>query len=141
MIVVSSGQLSGTSTRPVMMSLSGASTGVKTVSVRGAAGGQQILTLPSGGQLAGQTQTMMIGGKPVTVLTSGAAGGQHKTVQLVSGAGPPAGGGQPVVMAGGQPVVMSSAGGQPMVVMPASAGGQPTAGLASAGSGAARSSW
>merc|ERR1719232_1166387 len=109
MIVVSSGQLSGTSTRPVMMSLSGASTGVKTVSVRGAAGGQQILTLPSGGQLAGQTQTMMIGGKPVTVLTSGAAAGQHKTVQLVSGAGAPA---------GGQPVVMASAGGQPMVVMP-----------------------
>ena len=65
MIVVSSGQLTGTSTRPVMMSTPGT---VKTVSVRGS-GGNQILTLPSGGQLAGNTQTMMIGGKPVTVLT------------------------------------------------------------------------
>ena len=82
MIVVSSGQLTGTSTRPVMMSTPGT---VKTVSVRGS-GGNQILTLPSGGQLAGNTQTMMIGGKPVTVLTSGAAAGQlgAKTVQLVS---------------------------------------------------------
>merc|ERR1719232_235410 len=106
MIVVSSGQLSGTSTRPVMMSLSGASTGVKTVSVRGAAGGQQILTLPSGGQLAGNTQTMMIGGKPVTVLTSGAAAGQlgAKTVQLVSAGQQP--GQQVVQMAGGQPMVV-----------------------------------
>jgi len=124
MIVVSSGQLSGTTgTRPVLLSGGGA-TGVKTVSVRGSAG-NQILTLPSGG-VAGGTQTMMIGGKPVTVLTSAAAsqlGG--KTVQLVSGANA----GQ-VVMAG-QPVVMSAAGGQPMVVMQGG-GAQPTASVAAA---------
>merc|ERR1719228_2544096 len=125
MIVVSSGQLAGTSSKPVMMSLSGQG-GVKTVSVRGGPGGNQILALPSGG-MAGQTQTMMIGGKPVTVLTSGAAsqmGG--KTVQLVSAGGQQmvmSSGGQ-VMMSGGQQVVMSGAGGQQMVVMQ---GGQPTA--------------
>ena len=94
-----SGQLTGTTTRPVMMSLPGGqAAGVKTVSVRGGgvAAGQQILTLPGGGQ---QTQTMMIGGKPVTVLTSGAQQLGGKTVQLVSQGG----GGQPmVVMQGGQ---------------------------------------
>ena len=99
MIVVSSGQLTGTTSRPVMMSLPGGqAAGVKTVSVRGGgvAAGQQILTLPGGGQ---QTQTMMIGGKPVTVLTSGAQQLGGKTVQLVSQGG----GGQPmVVMQGGQ---------------------------------------
>ena len=88
MIVVSSSGLSGTTSKPVMMS-----TGVKTVSVRG--GSNQILT--------GQTgQTMMIGGKPVTVLTSGAAAG--KTVQLVSGVS--GSGGQQVMMAGGQQMVV-----------------------------------
>merc|ERR1740137_36796 len=125
MIVVSSGQLTGTSSKPVMMSLSGQG-GVKTVSMRGGPGGNQILALPSGG-MAGQTQTMMIGGKPVTVLTSGAAsqmGG--KTVQLVSAGGQQmvmSSGGQ-VMMSGGQQVVMSGTGGQQMVVMQ---GGQPTA--------------
>ena len=125
MIVMSSGQLAGTSTKPVMMSLSGGG-GVKTVSVRGGPGGNQILSLPGGMQ--GQTQTMMIGGKPVTVLTSGAAsqmGG--KTVQLVSAGGQQmvmSSGGQQVMMSGGQQVVMSGAGGQQMVVMQ---GGQPTA--------------
>ena len=83
MIVVSSSGLSGTTSKPVMMS-----TGVKTVSVRG--GSNQIL--------AGGGQTMMIGGKPVTVLTSGAAAG--KTVQLVSGSG------QQMMMAGGQQMVV-----------------------------------
>ena len=83
-----------------MMSLPGGgqAAGVKMVSVRGGgvAAGQQILTLPGGGQ---QTQTMMIGGKPVTVLTSGAQQLGGKTVQLVSQGG----GGQPmVVMQGGQ---------------------------------------
>ena len=122
---MSSGQLAGTSTKPVMMSLSGGG-GVKTVSVRGGPGGNQILSLPGGMQ--GQTQTMMIGGKPVTVLTSGAAsqmGG--KTVQLVSAGGQQmvmSSGGQQVMMSGGQQVVMSGAGGQQMVVMQ---GGQPTA--------------
>jgi len=125
MIVMSSGQLAGTSSKPVMMSLSGGG-GVKTVSVRGGPGGNQILSLPGGMQ--GQTQTMMIGGKPVTVLTSGAAsqmGG--KTVQLVSAGGQQmvmSSGGQQVMMSGGQQVVMSGAGGQQMVVMQ---GGQPTA--------------
>ena len=125
MIVVSSGKLAGTSSKPVMMSLSGQG-GVETVSVRGGPGGNQILALPCGG-MAGQTQTMMIGGKPVTVLTSGAAsqmGG--KTVQLVSAGGQQmvmSSGGQ-VMMSGGQQVVMSGAGGQQMVVMQ---GGQPTA--------------
>merc|ERR1719336_1518421 len=57
MIVVSSSGLAATTSKPVMMSA-----GVKTVSVRG--GTNQIL--------AGGGQTMMIGGKPVTVLTSGA---------------------------------------------------------------------
>ena len=83
MIVVSSSGLAATTSKPVMMSA-----GVKTVSVRG--GTNQIL--------AGGGQTMMIGGKPVTVLTSGAAPG--KTVQLVSG-----GGGQ-VMMAGGQQMML-----------------------------------
>jgi len=129
MIVVSSGQLAGTSSKPVMMSLSGQG-GVKTVSVRGGPGGNQILSLPSG--MAGQTQTMMIGGKPVTVLTSGAAsqmGG--KTVQLVSAGGQQMvmSSGGPVVMSGGQQVVMSGAGGQQMVVMQ---GGQPTASVGGA---------
>merc|ERR1719312_1095380 len=111
MIVVSSGQLAGTSSKPVMMSLSGQG-GVKTVSVRGGPGGNQILSLPSG--MAGQTQTMMIGGKPVQVLTSGAAtqiGG--KTVQLVSASGQQmvmSSGGQ-VMVSGGQQVVMSGSGG------------------------------
>jgi len=124
MIVVSSGQLAGTSSKPVMMSLSGQG-GVKTVSVRGGPGGNQILSLPSG--MAGQTQTMMIGGKPVQVLTSGAAtqiGG--KTVQLVSASGQQmvmSSGGQ-VMVSGGQQVVMSGSGGQQMVVMQ---GGQQTA--------------
>ena len=99
MIVVSSGQLTGTTSRPVMMSLPGGqAAGVKTVSVRGGgvAAGQQILTLPGGGQ---QTQTMMIGGKPVTVLTSGAQQLGGKTVQLASQGS----GGQPMlVMQGGQ---------------------------------------
>jgi len=125
MIVMSSAQLAGTSSKPVMMSLSGQG-GVKTVSVRGGPGGNQILSLPGGMQ--GQTQTMMIGGKPVTVLTSGAAsqmGG--KTVQLVSAGGQQvvmSSGGQQVVMSGGQQVVMSGSAGQQMVVMQ---GGQPTA--------------
>ena len=124
MLVVSSGQLAGTSSKPVMMSLPGQGV-VKTVSVRGGPGGNQILSLPSG--MAGQTQSMMIGGKPVTLLTSGAAsqmGG--KTMQLVSAGGQQmvmSSGGQ-VMMSGGQQVVMSGAGGQQMVVMQ---GGQPTA--------------
>merc|ERR1712155_472847 len=80
-----SGQLTGTTSRPVMMSLPG-----------GQAAGVKTVTLPGGGQ---QTQTMMIGGKPVTVLTSGAQQLGGKTVQLVSQGG----GGQPmVVMQGGQ---------------------------------------
>ena len=81
MIVVSSGQLAGTSSKPVMMSLSAGQGGIKTVSVRGGQGGNQILSLPSG--MAGQILTMMFGGKQVAVLTSGAAsqiGG--KAVQL-----------------------------------------------------------
>ena len=52
MIIVS------TSSKPVMMSLSG-QVGVETVSVRGSQGGNQILSLPRG--MAGQTQTMMVG--------------------------------------------------------------------------------
>ena len=71
MIVVSSGQLSGTSfSRPVMVSIPNQQ-GVKTVNVLGKPGGGsqiissgagQILTLPAGqGVLPGGTQTMMIG--------------------------------------------------------------------------------
>ena len=108
MIVVSSGQLAGHSaSKPVMMSLSGQG-GVKTVSVRGGAGGNQILALPSG-SMAGQTQTMMIGGKPVTVLTSGAAAG--KTVQLVGGG--MGGAGQMVVMQQGGPAPTASLAAEP----------------------------
>merc|ERR1719187_2705274 len=92
MIVVSSGQLAATSSKPVMMSMPGQ--GVKTVALAGKPGinsaGQflnsstgQILALPAQGVLPGGTQTMMIGGKPVTVLTGGGGVG-GKTVQLVS---------------------------------------------------------
>jgi len=122
MIVVSSGQLAGaTGSKPVMMTLAGQG-GVKTVSVRGGAGGQQILALPAQGMLQGNTQTMMIGGKPVQVLTS-AAGAQMggKTVQLVtSGA-----------MQGmqGQQLVMAGSGGQMVMVQ-----GQPTASMSSVSS-------
>lgn len=94
MIVVSSGQLGGTTgSKPVM--ISGAATRVKTVR----AGLGQILTPPAGASAASTmmmsseagTQNMMIGGKPVTVLTSSAGG----KMQLVSAAG------QPVVMVAG----------------------------------------
>ena len=71
MIVVSSGQLSGTSgSRPVMVSIPNQQ-GVKTVNMLAkpgggsqiiSSGGGQILTLPAGqGVLPGGTQTMMIG--------------------------------------------------------------------------------
>ena len=131
MIVVSSGQLAGTgSSKPVMMSLAGQS-GVKTVSVRGGAGGQQILALPAGAVQQGLVQgaqTMMIGGKPVQVLTS-AAGGQMggKAVQLVS-SGAPGGQGQQLVMtgAGGQMVMMQ--GGQGPTASMTSVSGMPSDG-------------
>ena len=72
MIVVSSGQLSGTSgSRPVMVSIPNQHGGVKTVNVVAKPGGGsqiissgsggQILTLPPGQTGIGGTQTMMIG--------------------------------------------------------------------------------
>ena len=94
--------------------------GVKTVRFRGGPGGNQILSLPGG--MDGQTQTMMIGGKPVTGAASRMEG---KTVKPVSAGWQQMAmmsGGQQVVMSGGQQVVMS--GGQQMEVMQ---GGQPTA--------------
>jgi len=155
MIVVSSGQLSGTSgSRPVMVSIPNQQT-VKTVNVLNKPGSQiltsggaagQILTLPSGqGVLPGGTQTMMIGGKPVTVLTSvaGSAPGS-KTVQLVNtvtcqpspmqGTPVMSSGGQQVVVGGGGGQVMVSGSGQQMVVMSAP-GSQPTASVSGSADG------
>jgi len=158
MIVVSSGQLSGTSNKPVMMSIP--NQGVKTVNVLNKpgtqiinSGGGQILTLPAHqGVLPGGTQTMMIGGKPVTVLTSGGPGvgtPQGKTVQLVSGgqsqqfvSAGSAGqqlvsSGQQLTTAGGGQQVLMSSGGQQMVVMQQAGGASqpPTASHLSASDG------
>merc|ERR1719239_1682949 len=116
-------------------------------------GGGQILTLPAHqGVLPGGTQTMMIGGKPVTVLTSGGSGvgtPQGKTVQLVSGGQSQqfvsAGGagqqlvssGQQLATAGGGQQVLMSSGGQQMVVMQQAGGASqpPTASHLSASDG------
>merc|ERR1719244_1524193 len=110
MIVVSSGQLGGAggASKPVMMSLAGQQ-GVKTVSVRGGAGGQ-LLALPAQGLVQGVqgAQTMMIGGKPVQVLTSAAGGVGGKAVQLVTSGGGGAGG-QLVMGSGGQVVMVQGA--------------------------------
>ena len=107
MIVVSSGQLGGAAgaSKPVMMSLAGQQ-GVKTVSVRGGAGGQ-LLALPAQGLVQGVqgAQTMMIGGKPVQVLTSAAGGVGGKAVQLVTSGGG-GGGGQLMMGSGGQVVMV-----------------------------------
>ena len=63
MIVMSSGKLAGTSSKSIM-----------------------ILNLPRG--MAGQTETLMSDGKPVPVLTSGAASQMRgKAVQLLSSGG------------------------------------------------------
>ena len=110
MIVVSSGQLGGAggASKPVMMSLAGQQ-GVKTVSVRGGAGGQ-LLALPAQGLVQGVqgAQTMMIGGKPVQVLSSAAGGVGGKAVQLVTSGGGGAGG-QLVMGSGGQVVMVQGA--------------------------------
>merc|ERR550517_2160126 len=107
MIVVSSGQLGGAggASKPVMMSLAGQQ-GVKTVSVRGGAGGQ-LLALPAQGLVQGVhgAQTMMIGGKPVQVLSSAAGGVGGKAVQLVTSGGG-GGGGQLMMGSGGQEGVL-----------------------------------
>jgi len=110
MIVVSSGQLGGAggASKPVMMSLAGQQ-GVKTVSVRGGAGGQ-LLALPAQGLVQGVqgAQTMMIGGKPVQVLSSAAGGVGGKAVQLVTSGGG-GGGGQLMMGSGGQVVMVQGA--------------------------------
>lgn len=116
MIVVSSGQLAGAAgSKPVMMSLAGQG-GVKTVSVRGGPGGQQLLALPTQGlaMQQGGAQTMMIGGKPVQVLTGmPGAGPGGKTVQLVSAGQQAGGAGQRLVMAGAGGQVVAVQGGLP----------------------------
>ncbi len=80
MIVVSSGQLAQTTSRPITISMPGSANKTVTLSASGKAGGGQFIQTSSGQILQLPAGGIMSGGKPVTVQM---AGGGQKTLTLV----------------------------------------------------------
>ncbi len=110
MIVVSSGQLEQTTSKPITIAVPGGGTKTVTLApgakVASTVGGQQLIATSSGQYIAVPAQGMTAGGKVVQVAASaaGTAAGQKLTVV------------QPAASAAGQ-IITSAGDGQKMIVV------------------------